>query len=78
MDGENNGKPYEQMDDLGVLLFSETSNYLITKITNFKRDQFLSQTTFLDDLALPEGLFHLISLRNHVGWMDICSNTVEQ
>ena len=25
MDGENNGKPYEQMDDLGVPLFSETS-----------------------------------------------------
>ena len=24
MDGENNGKPYEQMDDLGVPLFSET------------------------------------------------------
>ena len=27
MDGENNGKPYEQMDDLGVPLFSETSIY---------------------------------------------------
>ena len=25
MDGENNGKPYEQMDDLGVPLFSETA-----------------------------------------------------
>ena len=25
MDGENNGKPYGQMDDLGVPLFSETS-----------------------------------------------------
>ena len=25
MDGENNGKPYEQMDDLGVPLFLETS-----------------------------------------------------
>ena len=24
MDGENNGKPYEQMDDLGVPLFLET------------------------------------------------------
>ena len=24
MDGENNGKPYEQMDDLGVALFLET------------------------------------------------------
>ena len=27
MDGENNGKPYEQMDDLGVFpLFLETPN----------------------------------------------------
>ena len=25
MDGENNGKPYEQIHDLGVPLFSETS-----------------------------------------------------
>ena len=25
MDGENNGKPYEQMDDLGVPLFLETT-----------------------------------------------------
>ena len=25
MDGENNGKPYDQMDDLGVPLFSETT-----------------------------------------------------
>ena len=24
IDGENNGKPYEQMDDLGVPLFLET------------------------------------------------------
>ncbi len=24
MDGEKNGKPYEQMDDLGVTLFLET------------------------------------------------------
>ena len=24
MDGEKNGKPYEQMDDLGVPLFLET------------------------------------------------------
>ena len=29
MDGENHGsKPYEQMDDLGVSLFLETSIYL--------------------------------------------------
>ena len=28
MDGENNGKPYEQMDDLGVALFLETPSYI--------------------------------------------------
>ena len=28
MDGENNGKPYEQMDDLGVPLFLETPTYI--------------------------------------------------
>ena len=28
MDGENKGKPYEQMDDLGVALFLETPIYL--------------------------------------------------
>ena len=28
MDGENNGKPYEQMDDLGVPLFLETPIFL--------------------------------------------------
>ena len=27
MDGENNGKPYEQMDDLGVPLFLESLLY---------------------------------------------------
>ena len=26
-DGENNGKPYEQMDDLGVPLFLETPKW---------------------------------------------------
>ena len=31
MDGENNGKPYEQMDDLGgPPLFLETPNYSST------------------------------------------------
>ena len=28
MDGENNGKPYGQIDDLGVPLFLETSIYI--------------------------------------------------
>ena len=34
MDGENNGKPYEQMDDLGGKqpLFLETPNQLPTSI----------------------------------------------
>ena len=27
MDGENNGKPYEQMDDLGVPLLLETATH---------------------------------------------------
>ena len=29
MDGENNGTPYEQMDDLGVPLFLETTILLV-------------------------------------------------
>ena len=29
MDGENNGKPYEQMDDLGIPLFLETPIMMI-------------------------------------------------
>ena len=33
MDGENNGKPYEQMDDLGVPLFLETPLLEITRCT---------------------------------------------
>ena len=28
MDGEHNGKPYEQMDDLGVPLFLETPIFI--------------------------------------------------
>ena len=31
MDGENNGKPYEQMDDLGVPSFKETPKWGATK-----------------------------------------------
>ena len=34
MDGENNGKPYEQMDDLGVPLFLETSIYTYILLAN--------------------------------------------
>ena len=33
MDGENNGTPYEQMDDLGVSLFLETSIYTLRSLT---------------------------------------------
>ena len=29
MDGEDNGNPYEQMDDLGIPLFLETLPYFI-------------------------------------------------
>ncbi len=40
MDGENNGKPYEQMDDLGVSLFLETSTYISPDLlTNGKNPQ---------------------------------------
>ena len=28
MDSENNGKPYEQIDDFGVPLFSETPKWM--------------------------------------------------
>ena len=28
MDGENNGKPYDQMDDLGIPLISEISKWV--------------------------------------------------
>ena len=35
MDGENHGKPYEQMDDLGVTLFLETPIYWIGISTFF-------------------------------------------
>ena len=31
MDGENNGKPYEQMDDLEVPLFLETPIYFLVR-----------------------------------------------
>ena len=33
IDGENKGKPYEQMDDLGVPLFLETPIYGIYRYT---------------------------------------------
>ena len=36
MDGENNGKPYEQMDDLGVPLFLETPIYIYIDEPNDK------------------------------------------
>ena len=35
MDGENNGKPYEQMDDLGVPLFLETPIYIYVYICRY-------------------------------------------
>ena len=34
MDGENNGKPYEKMDDLGIPLFLETC--ILAKPSNWK------------------------------------------
>ena len=35
MDGENNGKPYEQMDDLGVPLYLETPRYDLFHYTDW-------------------------------------------
>ena len=32
MDGENNGKPYERMDDLGIPLFLETPIYIYSML----------------------------------------------
>ncbi len=43
MDGENNGKPYEQMDDLGVPLFLETA-ILQDLNTKTKKKTTLSKT----------------------------------
>ena len=34
MDGETNGKPYEQMDDLGIPLFLETPNLEFRQLWN--------------------------------------------
>ena len=40
MDGENNGKPYEQMDDLGENpLCSETPNYSSKRFSAFDPSQ---------------------------------------
>ena len=38
MDGENTGKPYEQMDDLRVPLFLETSVYQMSQVTKTTKD----------------------------------------
>ena len=40
MDGEHHGKPYDQMDDLGVPLFLETPIYfeLRTKFATWRKD----------------------------------------
>ena len=45
MDGENNRKPYEQMDDLGVPLFLETA--IFTEFNHSKRKSILQQSTLL-------------------------------
>ncbi len=38
MDGENNGKPYEQMDDLGVPLFLETPTWYPLMLVNITHE----------------------------------------
>ena len=38
MDGENNGKPYEQMDDLEVPLFLETPIYIYRSCLGYMKN----------------------------------------
>ena len=55
MDGENNGKPYEQMDDLGVPLFLETPILIyydsIFSLRDEKKKHF--ETTLFDLTLVP-------------------------
>ena len=39
MDGENNGKPYEQVDDLGIPLFLETPIIYLGSVSSFQEIQ---------------------------------------
>ena len=45
MDGENNGKPHEQMDDLGAPLFLETPIYIYIYIHTHTHIGNLSEVT---------------------------------
>ena len=38
MDGENNGKPFFEMDDLGVPLFSETPILIMAQPAMFEKE----------------------------------------
>ena len=51
MDGFSNGKPYEQMDDLGVLVppFSETPKLFLVKKKKAIQDRMVSQTAQVPD-----------------------------
>ena len=49
MDGENKGKPYEQMDDLGVPIFLETPTCTCVNITLVDR-RFYSLNTSTSSL----------------------------
>ena len=52
MDGENNGKPYEQMDDLGVPFFVEMA------ISWFLKEEFCSPKTmdgWTSSVVVPTG-----------------------
>ena len=62
MDGENNGKPYEQMDDLGVPLFSETSIWLISllRIGLWDPFQINGRTSWLINGGDPNHLLEVI------------------
>ena len=66
MDGENNGKPYSLMDDLGVPLFSETSVYsAILKVDILLRCLHVRQWNFhitVSDLLNRQYEFIMIDL----------------
>ncbi len=53
MNGENNGKPYEQMDDLGVPLFLETPIYIyIIFLYQNISDGYIIYEYYLYDIAI--------------------------
>ena len=58
MDGENNGKPYEQMDDLEVPLFLETPIYIYCMIYLDSKPT-LRTNWSLKNLIVQHGVFQV-------------------